>query len=174
MEKYLTPHTPLPPLAAPRCTTIPSMHPCSKARRGRGDGALGTGVRHQSSECWECFPALWSIPVVPECCRGKQAMPSPSLCPVGVMVFACRGCCAAKGEVSPREVWAGRCWVILRAAWLLWVLWGLCGAGGAHRGVRSQCSSGGERKVELQTPGAECHSRAIGLYLKEMLSLAWQ
>lgn len=112
--------------------------------------------------------------MVPECCRGKQAMPSPSLCPVGVMVFPRRGCCAAKGEVSPREVWAGRCWVILRAAWLLWVLWGLCGAGGAHRGVRSQCSSGGERKVELQTPGAECHSRAIGLYLKEMLSLAWQ
>lgn len=41
MEKYLTP---APPLPAPRCTTISSMQPRGEARRGCGDGALGTAA----------------------------------------------------------------------------------------------------------------------------------
>jgi len=39
MEKYLTPAPSLPPLPAPRCTTLSSMRRRGEARRGRGDGS---------------------------------------------------------------------------------------------------------------------------------------
>lgn len=169
MEKYLTPRAP-PPLAAPRCTTIPSMRPCGKARRGCGDGALGTGVSPQSSECWECFPGHGASLRCPSAAGGSgRCDPHPR-----APLVCC--CCLGEDAALPKVRSApGRCGQVLgHPEGCLASLGpvGLCGAGGAHRGMRSQCSNGGKRKVELQMPGAECHSRAVGLCLKEMLSLA--
>lgn len=105
MEKYLTPRAPP--------SRGPSVHNHSKyapVRQGSaGMWGWGTGDRREPPELRVLGMLPWarSIPAVPECCWGERVMRSPSPCPVGVLLLPRRGCCAAKGEVSPREVWAG-------------------------------------------------------------------